>query len=257
MIPNGTDAAGTGPATVHDMVHGNSFPRWMTLRKVLRAVGIAEVDLSAWRQAHARAGRDDNGCPYRGLEHFGSEHVRYFFGRRELTRLLWDRVSAQIEPGGLLMVTGPSGAGKSSLPRAGLIPAADRSWPKGHVILTPGGTSIRVQDCDPVRVLTDHFCGEAAPGNIRDRLADNPAVLRDLLAQARCRLLFIDQRSTVAYRRTVVACGRSRALRCRTFCVTQVRRCGRWARGRRDRWCSAGFYAPATIHRQVPGRHFF
>ncbi|MGA5757685.1 hypothetical protein [Nonomuraea bangladeshensis] len=177
-------AADTGQATVHDMVRGNSFPRWTTLRKVLRALGVADADLDAWKQAHARAGRDDE-CPYRGLEHFGPEHVRYFFGRRELTRLLWDRVSAQIEQDAPLLVTGPSGAGKSSLLQAGLIPAADKTWPNGHAILTPSS--------DPVQVLADRFCGKDAPRDVRNHLAETPALLRDLLAQARCRLLIVDQ----------------------------------------------------------------
>ncbi|MGA5757687.1 hypothetical protein [Nonomuraea bangladeshensis] len=185
-------AADTGQATVHDMVRGNSFPRWTTLRKVLRALGVADGDLDAWKQAHARAGRDDE-CPYRGLEPFGPEHVKYFFGRRDLTRLLWDRVSAQTEKGGPLLVTGPSGAGKSSLLRAGLIPAADASWPRGHVVLTPSGTGAHVSGSDPVQVLADRFCGEDAPDDVRDRLAKNPAVLHELLAQARCRLLVVDQ----------------------------------------------------------------
>lgn len=187
-------AADTGPATVHDMVNGTSFPRWTTLRRVLRALGIDEAGLDAWKQAHARARHGGEDCPYRGLDAFGPEHEKYFSGRDELTRLLWDRVSAQLEQGGPLLVTGASGAGKSSLLRAGLIPAAGRTWPDGHVVLTPSGDGVVPgRGGDPVRVLADRFRGEDAAHEARARLAEKPAVLRDLLARHGCRLLVVDQ----------------------------------------------------------------
>ncbi|MEV4115135.1 hypothetical protein [Nonomuraea sp. NPDC049695] len=147
-------AADSGVATVHEMVSGKRFPRWGTLRKVLCAFGIAEADLGAWKQAHTRAGRDDHDDaePYQGLDAFEPEDVKYFFGRQDLIRLLRDRVSAQLGQDGILLVTGPSGAGTSSLLRAGLIPASDKSWPEGHVILTPSGDSVQTRG-DPLRIL--------------------------------------------------------------------------------------------------------
>ncbi|MFF3224063.1 hypothetical protein ACFYV7_14820 [Nocardia suismassiliense] len=52
-------AAEIAPATVFEMVKGDSFPRWRTLERALTAWGVAEAQLGLWRGAHERA-RGDN-----------------------------------------------------------------------------------------------------------------------------------------------------------------------------------------------------
>lgn len=81
----------------------------------------------------------DGSCPYIGLEAFGEEDARRFFGRERLVNELVSRVRSL----SFLAVAGPSGSGKSSLVRAGLIPAlkngavdGSRSWL--YTSLTPG-----------------------------------------------------------------------------------------------------------------------
>lgn len=61
--------------------------------------------------------------PYRGLECYGREDARFFFGRDEERALLMQRMAAMIESRAprFLLVAGASGAGKSSLVQAGLI----------------------------------------------------------------------------------------------------------------------------------------
>lgn len=79
---------------------------------------------------------DDTESPYRGLASFGPQDSAFFFGRKELTRTLLERLRAHRVGGGPLLVTGPSGAGKSSLLRAGLIAALPAT--SSRVYLTPG-----------------------------------------------------------------------------------------------------------------------
>jgi hypothetical protein len=84
-------------------------------------------------------------CPYRGLEVFGEEHARFFFGREALTEWLINalRPSPSGQENRFLAILGASGSGKSSLARAGLMPALRRSdldgsseWPT--CVLRPG-----------------------------------------------------------------------------------------------------------------------
>lgn len=58
-------------------------------------------------------------CPYKGLSFFDAsdEDAKYFYGRRELTDQLLDKV----RQGNFLAILGASGSGKSSVLRAGLL----------------------------------------------------------------------------------------------------------------------------------------
>ena len=64
--------------------------------------------------------RDDDSNPYVGLRPFEREDSLQFFGRREQTAELLDR----LHESHFLGVVGSSGCGKSSLIRAGLVPRA-------------------------------------------------------------------------------------------------------------------------------------
>jgi WD40 repeat protein len=66
---------------------------------------------------------DTAGAPYLGLEAFGPEHARVFFGREEdiLEGRMLLRENAR-SGAAFLLVSGASGSGKSSLARAGLLP---------------------------------------------------------------------------------------------------------------------------------------
>src|SRR5262249_30040953 len=57
-------------------------------------------------------------CPYRGLEAFGANDSRYFFGRERLAQELAERLGRD----GFLALVGPSGSGKSSVVFAGIVP---------------------------------------------------------------------------------------------------------------------------------------
>lgn len=76
----------------------------------------------------------DGPCPYRGLQPFGSEDARFFFGRDDIVGELIQRIEAT---GGLIPLIGPSGCGKTSLLRAGVVPRLlGQGWDVS--VLTPG-----------------------------------------------------------------------------------------------------------------------
>jgi hypothetical protein len=72
----------------------------------------------------------DETCPYQGLQAFGKEQARFFFGREKVVQLLLDKLGqANFVP-----IIGASGSGKSSVVRAGLIPQLEKN---GWRVLEP------------------------------------------------------------------------------------------------------------------------
>ena len=90
-------------------------------------------------------------CPYRGLEAFGPDDAKFFFGRASLTGWLVSALRREVRaaPGvRLLGVLGPSGSGKSSVVLAGLVPRlkagaieGSERWPVA--ILRPGDDPLK------------------------------------------------------------------------------------------------------------------
>ena len=84
--------------------------------------GIQELDSSA------EISKDL--CPFPGLEAFGEQDARFFFGRQKETLDAVSRLGMGLD--GVyrrwLQVEGTSGVGKSSLVRAGIIPAIKKGW---------------------------------------------------------------------------------------------------------------------------------
>jgi signal transduction histidine kinase len=72
----------------------------------------------------------DETCPYQGLQPFGKEQARFFFGREKVVQLLMEKLGqANFVP-----IIGASGSGKSSVVRAGLIPQLEKN---GWRVLEP------------------------------------------------------------------------------------------------------------------------
>jgi uncharacterized caspase-like protein len=72
----------------------------------------------------------DETCPYQGLEAFGKEQARFFFGREKVVQLLMEKLG-QVN---FVPIIGASGSGKSSVVRAGLIPQLEKN---GWRVLKP------------------------------------------------------------------------------------------------------------------------
>ncbi len=76
----------------------------------------------------------DETCPYQGLEAFGKEQARFFFGREKVVQLLMEKLGqANFVP-----IIGASGSGKSSVVRAGLIPQLEKNGWRVLELILPG-----------------------------------------------------------------------------------------------------------------------
>ncbi|MGN5376879.1 caspase, EACC1-associated type [Streptomyces lasalocidi] len=133
----------------------------------------------------AEEGAKEVACPFRGLEPFGPEDARYFFGRDELVEAL----VARIRGGGLVTVVGASGSGKTSLLRAGVVPALEALGEGRHVAaMKPGADPLRalarraeaLSGSDAAVLLVDQFeelFTAGAPEEERERFVSALAAL--------------------------------------------------------------------------------
>jgi energy-coupling factor transporter ATP-binding protein EcfA2 len=110
-------------------------------------------------------------APYRGLQVFGEEDARFFFGRdREVQRLL-----EKLKASTFLAVLGPSGSGKSSLVRAGLLPElrAGALAARWHMcVLRPGAAPLTALAAQLAKLAPEQPMGATL-----DALADDPRTL--------------------------------------------------------------------------------
>ena len=112
-------------ATVGDYFSGRHLPLDRELfARILAVFGESDpVLVERWQLALARVRRMPGrrgAAPYRGLARYEAPDAKWFFGREEVTDLLWSHAAALSELP--LLLVGPSGAGKSSVLRAGLVP---------------------------------------------------------------------------------------------------------------------------------------
>jgi hypothetical protein len=139
----------------------------------------------------------DAPCPYRGLEVFGEEDARFYFGREAYVQRLLEK----LKQARFVAVVGPSGSGKSSLVRAGLLPRLRAGGGRWRILVVrPGG--------DPLAALAGGLLGlvpGVAPRRTADELAaderalhvttaaalaDDPAGIRVLVLVDQCEELF-------------------------------------------------------------------
>ncbi|HEY2296436.1 MAG TPA: helix-turn-helix domain-containing protein [Jatrophihabitans sp.] len=167
--------------------HLPSASQLMTYTAMLRECGITDaVEVERWVAAltRARASSDRRSArgeaPYRGLEPFGTDDARWFFGRDEILGALVSRiveVRADPDRPRVIPLVGPSGAGKSSLLHAGLLAAVAR----GDVDGVRNATAL-VADALPAElpelVVIDGFDGYLTDAaDLLDRLGDAIVVI--------------------------------------------------------------------------------
>ena len=124
-------------------------------------------------------------CPYRGLEAFGPDDAKFFFGRENLTGWLVSALRREVRAAQgvrLLGVLGPSGSGKSSVVLAGLVPRlkagaieGSERWPVA--ILRPGD--------DPLKNLAAGVVPRFLPAGALPDAAQVLKLADDLRADAR------------------------------------------------------------------------
>jgi WD40 repeat protein len=111
-------------ATIGDHFSGAHLPNDRELLALILTVcGEDQERIERWQLALTRARRRPRRRgtnPYRGLARFEASDAKWFFGREDVTSLLWSQAAVPSELP--LLLIGPSGAGKSSVLRAGLIP---------------------------------------------------------------------------------------------------------------------------------------
>ena len=178
------ESTGGNPRRVHEQVAewahteaarrlGHLADRVAAGRHDLRSIeeGLADsvVDLQAVRErarlfgaGPGRAAPTSADAPYKGLEAFGSEDARWYFGREALVA----EMIARLAGAPLLAVVGPSGSGKSSAVRAGLVPALRADVLPGSAAWT---IALMRPGEQPLRAL-DRAVWTALPQPVRDRL---------------------------------------------------------------------------------------
>ncbi len=126
--------------------------------------------------------------PFPGLESFGEERARFYFGRdRELRDALSRLGHADSSYRRWLAVEGPSGVGKSSFLKAGLVPAIRGGWVERGPMrwwvasMRPGRNPVH----QLARALVRAFRWEDTPGSLTqvEQALRLPQGLRDLVSQ--------------------------------------------------------------------------
>ncbi len=149
---------------------------------------VPDLQLEPFNPYTAPKLREEQSCPYQGLEAFSADRSDYFFGRESLLEETVQRMQAGQC---LFLVTGASGSGKSSLLRAGLIPRLTRgedlpgseSW--HYLTMVPGH--------DPVNSLDEALreSGDLAPTGATSRSTGLDT--SDILDQSARLVIVVDQ----------------------------------------------------------------